>query len=286
MSENNNVTAGVTAGVGAEVPLGKEVSYSDQYNPALLFAIDRQLSRNSLGIVATELPFTGVDIWNAYELSWLNTKGKPLVACAEFRVPCTSVAIIESKSFKLYLNSFNQSMFGSVDELQLTLTKDLSALAGAAVEVTIVPLASAEIVRLATLQGRCLDQMDVTITEYQPDPLLLTADAGQKVEEVLHSHLLRSLCPVTGQPDWGSVQIQYCGPRIEPEGLLKYLIGYRQHQEFHEQCVERIFCDLMQSCQPTQLTVYARYVRRGGLDINPFRSTEQRVPINSRLIRQ
>lgn len=267
----------------AEIPLGKDVEYTDSYTPDLLFPIPRQQSRDGLGIVADQLPFTGIDIWNAYELSWLNSKGKPQVACAEFRFPCESAAIVESKSFKLYLNSFNQTAFTDHAELQAQIVKDLSTCVGAAVEVFIHDVDAGN--TCSRLQGLCLDDIDISISHYLPDPLLLKS-AGQKVEETLYSHLLRSLCPVTAQPDWASVEIAYTGCSIDHAGLLQYLIGYRQHQEFHEQCVERIFNDISQRCQPEQLSVRAFYTRRGGLDINPMRSTKAVVPVNIRLNRQ
>lgn len=267
----------------AEIPLGKDVEYIDTYNPGLLFPIARQQSRDSLGIASDQLPFTGVDIWNAYELSWLTKKGKPQVACAEFRFPCESVAIVESKSFKLYLNSLNQTAFTDQAELQSQIAKDLSSCVGATVEVIIRDVATSN--AISRLQGVCLDDIDISMTSYSPDPVLLSS-AGQKVEETLYSHLLRSLCPVTAQPDWASVEIRYSGCSIDHAGLLKYLIGYRQHQEFHEQCVERIFNDITSRCQPEQLSVRAFYTRRGGMDINPLRSNKALSPVNIRLNRQ
>ena len=267
----------------AEISLGKEVAYIDTYTPDLLFPIPRQQSRDSLGIAADQLPFTGIDIWNAYELSWLNPKGKPQVACAQFRFPCESAAIIESKSFKLYLNSLNQTAFTDRAELQAQIAKDLSNCVGATVQVFIHDVDAGN--TFSQLQGLCLDDIDISISHYTPDPDLLR-NAGQKVEETLYSHLLRSLCPVTAQPDWASVEIAYTGSSIDHAGLLQYLIGYRQHQEFHEQCVERIFSDISLRCQPEQLSVRAFYTRRGGLDINPTRSTRTLVPVNIRLNRQ
>lgn len=266
--------------------LGKEVSYTDSYSPHLLFAIDRQGSRESIGLDACQLPFTGVDIWNAYELSWLDTKGKPQVACAEFRVPCESPSIIESKSFKLYLNSLNQSRFNTVHELQQLLETDLSSCAGSRVDVLITPFSVSSASQLFMPEGYSLDDLDVTIEDYSPNPVLLNIAGSSLAEEKLYSHLLRSLCPVTGQPDWATVLIHYSGPLIDHSGLLKYLISFRQHPEFHEQCVERIFNDISIRCAPSQLSVYARYVRRGGLDINPFRSSSIHSPENLRLSRQ
>lgn len=268
-------------------PLGKQSAYIAEYDPSLLFPIERKAKRDEIGI-GSELPFEGVDIWNAYEVSWLNEKGKPVVAMAEFFIPADSPCLIESKSFKLYLNSYNQTRLHGVSEAAGRMRQDLSAAAGADVRVTLVPLgqlgASANI---AQLPGTCLDDLDVTIDTYETDPTLLKADPDQIAHETLHSHLLKSNCLVTGQPDWGSVVIDYQGPRLDHEALLKYLISFRQHNEFHEQCVERIFQDIQSRCGATRLTVYARYVRRGGLDINPYRSNDPGFEANNeRLVRQ
>jgi 7-cyano-7-deazaguanine reductase len=270
-----------------ELPLGKTVDYPDTYSPELLFPIARQTSRELLGISSASgtLPFSGVDIWNAYELSWLSVSGKPQLACAEFRFPCQSANIVESKSFKLYLNSFNQTRFNDPLKVQELLINDLSSCAGTKVEVKLHAVDNNPAYAVVDLSGICLDSLDVSMDSYSPDPTLLNT-TDELADECLYSHLLRSLCPVTGQPDWGSVIIRYAGSSIDHSGLLKYLIGYRQHQEFHEQCVERIFVDIMAQCNPTKLSVYARYVRRGGLDINPFRSTGEEIPENHRLIRQ
>lgn len=268
-------------------PLGKTSAYIAHYDPSLLFPIERTGKREEIGIT-DDLPFHGVDIWNAYELSWLNPKGKPVVAMGEFFIPADSPRLIESKSFKLYLNSFNQSHFESVREVADRMATDLSRAAGAEVRVTLVPLSqmghSADI---ASLPGQCIDEIDIETDQYQTDPSLLATASGDIVQQTLHSHLLKSNCLVTGQPDWGSVVIDYTGPRLDTAALLKYLISFRQHNEFHEQCVERIFQDLTRECGAQQLTVYARYVRRGGLDINPYRSNDPDFePDNRRLIRQ
>lgn len=267
-------------------PLGKQSAYEDSYNPSLLYPIPRQGKRDEIGI-SGDLPFQGVDIWNAYELSWLNLRGKPVVALAEFSIPADSPNIVESKSFKLYLNTFNQTRFGSLQAVQDQLSEDLSATVGAHVGVTVVELG--QIGHRADIQqwdAHCIDDLDIDVTHYQTMPSLLAA-GGEEVQERLCSHLLKSNCLVTGQPDWGSVVIDYRGPRIDRESLLAYLISFRQHNEFHEQCVERIFVDLMAQCDCRELTVYARYVRRGGLDINPFRSSVAGArPRNERLVRQ
>ena len=258
---------------GAETsPLGQAVAYRDTYAPELLFPIERQLKRDELGIVAGALPFVGEDLWNAYELSWLDARGKPVVALGEFRVPATSPRLIESKSLKLYLNAFNQQRMASVDEVQSRIAADLSAAAGAEVGVVLMPLATRPQRRSAYPQGDCLDALDIAIDTYQPAPELLHA-TGAEVEETLYSHLLKSNCLVTGQPDWGMLVVRYRGPAIDREGLLRDVVSFRAHNEFHEQCVERVFCDIMARCRPHELAVWARYTRRGGLDINPFRAS-------------
>jgi 7-cyano-7-deazaguanine reductase len=267
-------------------PLGKDTIYADRYDPSLLFAIPRTDKRAEIG-VAEPLPFHGVDIWNAYELSWLDLRGKPVVALAEFRVPAASPNIIESKSFKLYLNSFAQERIADVATLTTTLMHDLSAAAGAVIGVQLSE-ADAAALPVTDLDGHLLDCQDIEIDHYgPPEADFLQTDIGATpVAETLVSHLLRSNCPVTGQPDWGSVQITYRGAPIDHAGLLRYLVSFRDHNEFHEQCVERIFVDLLQRCAPQQLSVYARYTRRGGLDINPFRSSAPATPSNLRTVRQ
>jgi 7-cyano-7-deazaguanine reductase len=267
-------------------PLGKDTVYADRYDPSLLFPIPRADKRAEIG-VAEELPFHGVDIWNAYELSWLDLRGKPVVALAEFRVPASSPNIVESKSFKLYLNGFAQERIADADTLAATLMHDISAVAGAVVSVQL-GAARATTLPVVDLDGHLLDAQDIEIEYYgPPDADFLSADAGARpVSETLVSHLLRSNCPVTGQPDWGSVQIGYQGAPIDHAGLLRYLVSFRTHNEFHEQCVERIFVDIMRRCAPAQLSVHARYTRRGGLDINPFRSSVPCVPANGRTVRQ
>ncbi|WBS03521.1 NADPH-dependent 7-cyano-7-deazaguanine reductase QueF [Pseudoduganella sp. SL102] len=269
-------------------PLGKNSAYRTDYAPELLFPIPRIGKRDELGLTGT-LPFFGVDIWNAYELSWLNMRGKPQVAVARITVPADSPNIIESKSFKLYLNSFNQTRLGGPEALRDLLQQDLSAATGANVHVVLTMQEDFGKLQMGELEGLLLDRLDIEVDNYSPQPSILTANFEElPVEEVLVSHLLKSNCLVTGQPDWGSVQISYSGPQIDQESLLKYLIGFREHNEFHEQCVERIFVDILRECQPAHLTVYARYTRRGGLDINPWRSnfTKGGRPSNLRNARQ
>lgn len=267
-------------------PLGKDTVYADQYNPRLLFPISRAEKRTEIG-VAEVLPFHGVDIWNAYELSWLNLRGKPVVAIAEFRIPAASDNLIESKSFKLYLNGFAQERIADVATLTATLLRDLSEAAGAVIGVRLSDANSSDHA-IPGLDGQLLDTQDIDVEDYGPPQVdFLTTDGNATpVAETLVSHLLRSNCPVTGQPDWGSVQIAYRGAPINHAGLLRYLVSFRNHNEFHEQCVERIFVDLTQRCAPSQLSVYARYTRRGGLDINPFRSSTPVTPENLRTVRQ
>ncbi|GGY07656.1 NADPH-dependent 7-cyano-7-deazaguanine reductase QueF [Paludibacterium paludis] len=268
-------------------PLGKKVEYQDQYDPALLFPIPRKGKRDEIGVNEDALPFFGVDIWNGFELSWLNAKGKPQVGIATFRIPADTPNLIESKSFKLYLNSYNQTRVASVETLVSQLTMDLSNAAGRPVEVSVALPRDFSRETIAALDGESIDDLDIEVSDYHPDPSRLNADPARIVEETLTSDLLKSNCLVTGQPDWGSVQIRYRGPKLDREALLRYLIGFRQHNEFHEQCVERIFTDIMRICRPETLTVYARYTRRGGLDINPYRSNHKdREPANIRTARQ
>ncbi len=267
--------------------LGKTVDYADHYDASRLFPIARVAKRSELGIAAP-LPFNGVDIWNAWELSWLDPRGKPNVAIAEIRVPADSPCIIESKSFKLYLNGFNQERVDSRETLRERIGADLSQAAGARVSVRLKSLDEAAAEPMAEPAGDCIDdlELDADIDCYgPPQPEFLVA-ADEVVDERLVSRLLKSNCPVTGQPDWATVQISYRGPRIDREGLLRYLVSFRRHDDFHEQCVERIFIDLSRRCAPERLTVQARYTRRGGLDINPWRSTLPGEPGNVRGARQ
>ncbi|QEA39464.1 NADPH-dependent 7-cyano-7-deazaguanine reductase QueF [Pistricoccus aurantiacus] len=268
-----------------QAPLGRESAYPEHYDAELLYAIPRAANRQPLGIDETALPFVGEDEWHAFEVSWLNARGKPLVAVTRFRLPADSPYLIESKSWKLYLNSFNQTCFASVERVEQTLVRDLSTAAGAPVAVRLFAVDDPELA-VTNLPGECIDHLEVDITRYTPDPTLILV-SHEIAEETLHSHLLKSNCPVTGQPDWGSVLIRYRGPKLERKGLLKYLISYRQHQDFHEHCVEHIFMDLMRQARPQSLLIMARYVRRGGLDISPWRATPGERPFESlRLARQ
>ncbi|MBI1906993.1 MAG: NADPH-dependent 7-cyano-7-deazaguanine reductase QueF [Rhodocyclales bacterium] len=284
---NQTPFPGAGADAGAS-PLGKAVTYRATYAPELLFPIARQSKRDELGIAADALPFVGEDVWNAYELSWLNERGKPVVALGEFRVPAESARLIESKSLKLYLNSFNQSRFVSPEAVQALIARDLSQACGAAVEVSIAPLSRCPQRVAAYPDGELLDDMDIDIDTYLPAPHLLGCDAARGgVVETLYTHLLKSNCLVTGQPDWGMLVVSYAGAAIDRAGLLRYVVSLRNHNEFHEQCVERVFCDILRRCQPERLAVWARYTRRGGLDINPFRSTgDIAMPANVAEVRQ
>lgn len=249
--------------------LGREVSYPSQYDPALLFPIPRHAARAEIGIDEAALPFVGHDRWHAFELSWLDRRGKPHAAVATVQVPCTSPHLIESKSFKLYLNSLNSTRFDDAQALLACIAADLSACAGATVQVQ-----SGVPTLLEAPLGESIDALELDIDCYgPPQPAFLSADADVVVEETLVSALLKSNCPVTGQPDWATVSVRYCGPRIDRAGLLRYLVSYREHAEFHEQCVERIFSEVSRHCQPLWLEVEARYTRRGGLDINPWRAS-------------
>ncbi|AMX02788.1 NADPH-dependent 7-cyano-7-deazaguanine reductase QueF [Microbulbifer thermotolerans] len=267
------------------LPLGKETRYESTYNPGLLYPIPRAVSRVQLGL-GDELPFVGEDEWWGYELSWLNPKGVPQVAVARFSFPASSSRMVESKSFKLYLNSFNQTEFASWDAVRETLAKDLSEVSGAAVEVNLYNVEDA-VLAPEPPRGICLDRLDIETRRYQPDASILKLAGGaEPVSETLYSHLLRSNCPVTGQPDWATVSVEYQGPALHREALLAYIISFREHQDFHEHCVERIFCDLHRLAAFEALTVSARYTRRGGLDINPLRSTIAGKPLPPRFARQ
>ncbi|MDD2054762.1 NADPH-dependent 7-cyano-7-deazaguanine reductase QueF [Pseudomonas putida] len=268
-------------------PLGKSSEYISTYTPSLLFPIPRAAKWAELGLSAETLPYTGVDFWNCFELSWLLPSGKPVVAIGEFSIPADSPNIIESKSFKLYLNSLNQTPFADRQALEAVLQADLSAAAGKPVGVRVRSLNEVQADGVVALPGTCIDDLDITVSDYaQPRPELLQCDASRVVEESVYSHLLKSNCPVTSQPDWGSVVVEYRGAALDHASLLAYLVSFRQHSDFHEQCVERIFLDLQRLLKPEKLTVYARYVRRGGLDINPYRSTEVVAFQNQRLVRQ
>ncbi|PVY65949.1 7-cyano-7-deazaguanine reductase [Paracidovorax citrulli] len=288
-----NDAGGHTMNTPDQSQLGRVSGYADQYDASLLFPLPRQPKRHEIGVTGTP-PFFGADLWTAFELSWLNLRGKPQVALAHITVPCETPNIIESKSFKLYLNSFNNTRFADAAQVQTRIRTDISEAAWrgsdrqATVGVKLVLPEMFDREPVQELDGLLLDRLDVECTHYTPAPELLHANHGEApVTETLTSHLLKSNCLVTGQPDWGSVRIEYSGAQIDQSGLLRYLVSFRNHNEFHEQCVERIFMDLWTRCRPIKLSVYARYTRRGGLDINPLRTSHpQALPANVRTARQ
>ena len=273
--------------------LGKVVGYADQYDASLLYPLARAAQRAEIGITGQPV-FLGADVWTAYELSWLNLRGKPQVAMGRLIVPCESTHLVESKSLKLYLNSFNNTRFASMDEVKKTMQQDLSAAVWhggamqAAVGVQLLTPEQFSAEKIYEMDGVNLDRLDMDCSVYQPAPELLNAALEEKpVTETLTSHLLKSNCLVTGQPDWGSVSISYSGPQIDQAGLLQYIVSFRNHNEFHEHCVERMYMDIMARCKPNKLSVQARYTRRGGLDINPWRSSHpQAMPVQIRTARQ
>jgi len=267
--------------------LGKTVAACKHYAPSVLYPVARQLGRELLGVASAPLPFFGVDIWHGYELSWLDARGKPVVGLGRFSVPCDSPNIVESKSFKLYLNSLNYTRFETTALLTQVLERDLGAVAGAPIGVEILALDRATSLMSVPLEGVLLDDLPISVECFEYDPSILRfAPESPVVDERLVSHLFRSNCPVTGQPDWASVRVSYRGPAASPESVLAYLLSFRDHQEFHEQCVERIFMDFRHHLAPASLCVEAFFTRRGGLDINPIRSTCPVSPAPMRLIRQ
>jgi 7-cyano-7-deazaguanine reductase len=279
----------------SKLTLGENTEYASQYNADLLQAVPRSLNRDDLAIDQQHLPFVGEDVWYGFELSWLNPKGKPVVAVAEFRFSCRSENIVESKSFKLYLNSFNQTKFDTIKSVEQRLIVDLSAITNSSAQVRLFGVEHCPELFIANKVNECvcIDSEDISIETYQYDAELLSSamDAATQhnddiIDEALVSHLLKSNCLITNQPDWASIYISYRGKKINHGVLLKYLISFRQHSEFHEQCVERIYCDLQKYCQPEELTVFARYTRRGGLDINPFRSSHLQKAPSKRTLRQ
>jgi len=269
----------------SRLALGKRTPYSSRYNPALLESIPRNAMRERYGI-ADRLPFTGVDVWTAYEVSWLNPRGRPEVAIGRFEVPCASVSIIESKSLKLYLGSFNQTEFADRAEVVRTLEDDLALAAGAPVLVQLKGVDEVGAEGITDPPGACLDSLDIDARHYQPHSELLRYDPEGVIHETLHSNLLRTRCPVTGQPDWGTVVIEYAGGPIDHIGLLRYIVSWREHEGFHEETIERIFVDLMAQCRPDQLTVIGRFLRRGGIDVSPYRTTEESLVSTQRFARQ
>ncbi|WKX27251.1 NADPH-dependent 7-cyano-7-deazaguanine reductase QueF [Tatumella ptyseos] len=271
----------------SDLTLGKSTAYISDYQPSLLQAVPRSLNRDSLQLNESHLPFHGEDFWTLYELSWLNENGIPQVAIGDVALPASSKNLIESKSFKLYLNSFNQTRFSDWQSVEQTLIRDLSQCAQGDVRVTLHRLSDFNAQPIDDFAGEVIDEQAIIVDDYQFNrDYLRNATHDEVVEETLVSHLLKSNCLITQQPDWGSVMIHYKGKKIDREALLRYLLSFRQHNEFHEQCVERIYMDIMALCAPEALTVYARYTRRGGLDINPWRTNQHFTPHNRRLARQ
>ena len=266
------------------IKLGEKALYVDKYDPTLLEPIPRAASRSVL-FGSNKVPFSGGDLWTSYELSWLDSSGKPHVAIAEFEFSYDSLAIVESKSFKYYLNSFNQTVFASRDEVKTVLEKDLSQAAEGSVKVVLFALD--EYRQVSSLSGQCVDDLPLSVSVYESESALLEVRSDVLVQDqAIYSHLLKSNCPVTGQPDWASVWVKYSGAEILPESFLKYVVSFRKHQDFHENCVEKIFSDILSVCQPEMLTVCARYTRRGGLDINPYRTNTAEAVSPVRTARQ
>ena len=266
------------------LPLGRETGYPNKYEPDLLFPISRSDSRESF--LSGEPPFDGADIWNAWELTWLGPGDLPVVATAQISIPAKSPRLIESKSLKLYLNSLAMSRYDNAGEVERLIARDLGAQAGAEVTVRVQPVSDTEAGTFSRLPGLCLDSLAVTCSQFDVDPGLLVIDPGTEATEDIHSHLLRSLCPVTGQPDMGSIALHYRGPSINHSSLLQYIVSFREHNDFHEACIERMFVDILERCRPERLSIFARYQRRGGIDINPFRSNFEACARNPRLWRQ
>jgi len=271
-------------------PLGRRVEMPTAPDTHVLFALPRAQARVEIGLDARALPFTGSDTWNAYELSWLDARGKPRVAIAELRVPADSPNLVESKSLKLYLNGYANTRIDDAVDLRNAIARDLGDAVGAPVETALVEPEDFPAQAIAELPGASLDGQDIEIRDYgPPKPEHLRANArARQIEDSLTTRLFRSNCPVTGQPDWAAVQVRYIGAPIDRAGLLRYLVSFREHCGFHEACVERIFVDVMARCAPRALSVHARFTRRGGLDINPWRATPGYAmpPANLRTARQ
>lgn len=281
----NNSTAAAVSELQKKLHLGQKSKYISVYTPSLLQTVPRSLNRSTLNIIT---PFYGYDLWHLYELSFLNEKGKPMVAVGEIYVPSESECIVESKSLKLYLNSFNQTKFKDLQAVEETIKKDLSDILNITVDVKLYTLKEANSFVISESNGLCLDDLDISVTEYDMNPSLLhSSTSANKVSETIYTNLLKSNCLITGQPDWGTLVVTYKGQQIDHESLLKYVISMRQHNEFHEHCVERIFTDICNNCKEIEeLKVEAFYTRRGGIDINPVRSMSKAIKNSSRFIRQ
>lgn len=271
------------------IPLGRRSEYPTTVDPAVLFRVPRAQARDAMGLSGAALPFTGVDVWNAWEFSWLDLRGLPRVAVLRLTVPCTSPDIVESKSLKLYLGGYALTQFTGPEATRVRVERDVTDCVGAKVAVTLLDAHDVERQGIAALPGESLDEQRIEATAYSgPEADMLQAQTGGSVSETLSTRLFRSLCPVTGQPDWASVVVRYRGPAIDHASLLRYLVAYREHPDFHEACVERIFRDVQARCAPEGLSVYARFLRRGGIDINPWRATPRfgAAPGNPREARQ
>ena len=268
------------------LPLGQQLLASSEYDPKQLRSVSRKIGRKNIGISDDiSLPFMGEDVWNCWELSWLNSQGKPAIAVAEIRVPAGTPNMVESKSLKLYLNSFSMTRVDSADSLREIIARDIGRIVEEHVSVQLILPEAFGKLRIIEPEGICIDRQKTTITEFSINPDLLAVEKS-RVSETLYSRLIRTNCPVTGQPDWATVCLTYSGPRIRPDSLLRYFVSFRQHKGFHESCVETMFCHILQKCQPESLTISARFTRRGGIDINPFRSTESSSGPNFRDPRQ
>ena len=269
-----------------DLPLGRPVSAIKTYDPEQLHSIPRMIGRKQIGIAGDGfLPFMGEDIWNCWELSWLNSDGKPAIAVAEIRIPATTPNMVESKSLKLYLNGFSMTRMSSLESLRETIARDIGRIVKEPVSVQLILPEAFGKLRIMEPEGICIDRQKIPITEFFLNPELLIVEK-RKVSETLFSRLVRTNCPVTGQPDWATVCLTYTGPRILQDSLLRYFVSFRQHKGFHESCVETMFCHILQRCRPESLTIGARFTRRGGIDINPFRSTETASGPNFRDPRQ
>jgi 7-cyano-7-deazaguanine reductase len=271
----------------AENPLGGNSPYPDKYDPGILYPIPRWPARSLLDIDKKILMY-GIDHWHAYEISWLAEDGKPQVALGEFFFSSESENIVESKSLKLYLHSLNQERYPSAEAVTKLISKDLSAISRSEVMVVLHALRHVGASPPASHMAKSIDRHKITAIGDQPDPTLLEIEDQIVFDDELRSDLFRSNCPVTGQPDWASFDIQYTGAKINEASLLSYLCSYREHQGYHEECAERIYRDILQACRPEEMRVALNFLRRGGLDINVYRSTQPLLSksVNPRLARQ
>lgn len=256
-------------GIQDRLPLGQVSAQPDRYDPSVLVPVPRSLARSAEGVDA--LSFTGHDVWNAWEISWLNPGGCPEMRIGQLVVPAQSPNLVESKSLKLYLNSFANERL-SETAVQSRIEADLSACIGVRVGWTLFSIHDPRY-QTQSVSGICLDTIAIDLEIDRPDPAVLQVMDSPSNNTTLWTDLFRSNCPVTGQPDWATVVVQYsANVTVIPATVLAYLVSYRLHTGFHEACIERIFCDLRQLLNPDELIVWAGFLRRGGLDINPVRS--------------